>query len=340
MPLEIEDLIVKLMDSGLNGSEAAVLSSWISSSRTNKETFNRYIDIFLSSGTLMKRPRFDARKAFDDFEKIITPANNQPTRIPVLKRMGRCPYWRAVSAGVAACLVFALAFFSFNLGKKSVVDKLADFRLNVPQSSKIQMVLPDHTQVWLNSASTLSYSKTFGLEDRNVEIDGEAYLEVSHNSELPFTISSGDLSVKVLGTKFNFKNVKNQRQACVAVLDGRIEITLNGDNRKYVLKPNQKLIFDKVSRQVKMMNSNMVHKHSAWKDGFLYYDEQSLGDIVNDLQRCYNVKISIRDTSLASRKFYCGFNVTDMSVSQILDLLCETNKLHYTKKQEIYYLYE
>ncbi len=72
--------------------------------------------------------------------------------------------------------------------------------MTTPRGGQYQLVLPDGTKVWLNSASSIIYPTAFVGKERNVEITGEAYFEVVHNAGMPFRVKVGDQIIEDIGT--------------------------------------------------------------------------------------------------------------------------------------------
>lgn len=67
----------------------------------------------------------------------------------------------------------------------------------------------------------MSYAQDFGINERSLNLSGEAYFEVTRNEEIPFKVHTEELDVKVLGTKFNFRNYKDDLEAKVCLLEGK-----------------------------------------------------------------------------------------------------------------------
>ena len=70
--------------------------------------------------------------------------------------------------------------------------------MEAPLGAKTKLILPDSTLVWLNAGSKIVYSQGFGVKDRHLRLNGEAYFEVRKNEKLPFDVMTKELNVKVL----------------------------------------------------------------------------------------------------------------------------------------------
>ena len=90
-------------------------------------------------------------------------------------------HYRAQLLRIAAVVILLLsvAFGSFYLTMGDRIVPL--YSLTVPAGNSNTLLLPDGTKVWLNAGSTIKYPSSFLGMQRNIEIEGEAYLEVAHN---------------------------------------------------------------------------------------------------------------------------------------------------------------
>lgn len=120
---------------------------------------------------------------------------------------------------------------------------MTQITVEAPYGSKTKLYLPDGTLVWLNAGSKMSYAQDFGINERSLNLSGEAYFEVTRNEEIPFKVHTEELDVKVLGTKFNFRNYKDDLEAKVCLLEGKV--ALNTRQKETILHPDQQALLDK-----------------------------------------------------------------------------------------------
>ena len=114
-------------------------------------------------------------------------------------------------------------------------------------------------------------------------------------------MNAGDLKIKVLGTEFNVKAYKDASTVSATLVRGAIEATTPGGTyRQY---PDQKLVFSRVNGTTQIVDVEDSGMASSWKEGILYYDNQSLGEIAEDLQRIYGVKLIFANPGIAKMKF-------------------------------------
>lgn len=159
--------------------------------------------------------------------------------------------------------------------------------LSNPRGSKvIDMTLADGSHVWLNAGSSLTYPVAFVGNERKVEITGEAYFEVEHNSAMPFVLSKGNVDVTVLGTHFNVNAYDDEADIKVTLLEGSVKITKGSLTR--LLKPNQQA---RVTEEIKIASGVDIREIMAWKDGYFTYNSADIQTLMRQAARWYDVEV-------------------------------------------------
>lgn len=318
----IDDLIVKYLSGELSVAERDKLQAWIKMSPENNKYFLDKQEIWFSSIVGMDDDKFDAKAAYNVFLSRIEPKNKNVVRHRL--------YWqRALAVAAVVAIVFVASLFSYKHGGNEVKDQFADIVIEAPLGSRTKLYLPDSTLVWLNAGSSLTYSQGFGVSERKVHISGEGYFEVRRNEKLPMQVISDELLVEVLGTTFNVRNYSDEEEIVVSLEKGKIVATnMFNDDEHFTLKPDQKVTLNRRSRKM-FLSGAEAHNLAGWTDGNLFFDEKLLPDIVQTLERSYNVRIHLADESLNSFRFYCQFSRTDHSINEVLDRLAATNRIDY-----------
>lgn len=245
--------------------------------------------------------------------------------------------WAVTAAAVL--LVLLVSTVSYKLGEQELQKKFSDMVVEAPPGSKSKLFLPDGTLVWLNAGSRIVYSQAFGVNDRRLELSGEAYFEVIKNDALPFAVKTRELQVTVLGTKFNFRNYADDREAVVNLLEGRVQL----DNRMKemdacYLAPSEKVVLNKATGEMTISKTKAAYSRE-WTNDCLFFDEMFLPDIVKNLERTFDVKITIEEESLKTDRFYALFHTREQSVEDVLNILGRTGKLSYEIKGDSIRLY-
>lgn len=208
--------------------------------------------------------------------------------------------------------------------------------IGCPTGTRSKVQLPDGTEVWLNSGSKISYQLPFSRNKRRIELEGEAFLDVAKLNGAEFNVVSGDVNVRVLGTKFNFRSYKEDDLVEVSLVEGKIDLGIsNGEEKlkKATLKPGDHLSYRKVDRSTLLENTDLS-KYIAWRKGRLVFDDTPLGQVAKELERWYGVEVVITDPELLSFKYTTTFE--GESISQVVDLLelSSSIKIKYIPKLE------
>lgn len=184
---------------------------------------------------------------------------------------------------------------------KLVSQKLAESTSNVGQLNQLvvprgkrlnNLILSDGTKLWLNSGSRAIFPVVFTKKNREIFLEGEAYLEVAHDQSKPFFVVTNQIRVKVLGTKFNISAYPDDMATSVVLVEGSVEATI--DSKKVTMKPNQLLTYEKSSGQTVFRDTDVLPIIS-WKDGWMYCEKEKMETIALRLSRYYNTTIEFKD---------------------------------------------
>lgn len=194
---------------------------------------------------------------------------------------------------------------------------------------KSSLILPDGTKVIMNAGATLSYPTAFVSKNREVQVSGEAFFEVAHDTQHPFIVKSENLNICVLGTKFNVKAYKEEDNIEVTLMEGRVGVNLNTYDRRNMvyLKPGQQLLFDKTRLSFCKQSVNL-NNYISWKDGKYYFNSLTFVEIAMQLERNFNVHINI-ESSVLRKIVFTGDFVRGENLEQILRVMTADRRTHY-----------
>lgn len=224
--------------------------------------------------------------------------------------------WRKwlVAASVLMILGSVTALYMVNRSGKAI-PSLAKATLNqvaTPSGSRTRLELPDGTLVWLNANSQLTYgNKSFGMEEREVTLSGEAYFDVVKNEKLPFIIHTQEITVRVLGTAFNVRAYPREKTVETSLIRGLVEVTTRHDpDRKIILKPNEKIIVPVDAAPSSLFSIVKLQKDSSqtvpetvWMKNKLEFDNELFEDLAPKMENWYNIKIHFQDAQIRKRRF-------------------------------------
>jgi transmembrane sensor len=196
-------------------------------------------------------------------------------------------------------------------------DKVLYNTMTTPRGGQYKLTLPDGTDVWLNSASSITYPTSFVGNERNVSITGEAYFEVAKDKTKPFHVNAGRQTIEVLGTHFNVMAYADEDVIKTTLLEGLVKVT--GGKESGMLKPGEQSVIDK-SGDLKV-SAAAVDEALAWKDGYFKFNRVNIKYIMRQLARWYDVDVvyegKVQDDEFVG-KIGRGENITE--VLRILEL--------------------
>jgi transmembrane sensor len=178
-------------------------------------------------------------------------------------------------------------------------------------------VLEDGSIVTLGGATQLSVH--YNRETRRVTLEqGEAYFEVSKNSERPFIVKVGNSEVHAVGTAFNVN--RRDDAVTVSVVEGVVEVNrkntvsatdilagqAGGDSsneRQARLVKGQELVFSRAGDIWQAVPESSLERAIAWREGRLAYVNERLDRVVQDVNRYSLQKIVIGDWELGDLRF-------------------------------------
>jgi ferric-dicitrate binding protein FerR (iron transport regulator) len=208
-------------------------------------------------------------------------------------------------------------------GTAAPADANALNTITIPRGGQYTVTLPDGTNVWLNSESSLTYPVAFNGADRSVTLKGEAYFEVAKNKQLPFIVRTPQVNVKVLGTHFNVNAYEDDNDVKTTLLEG--SVNLSNQATSAMLVPGQQGISGANSKIItRKANINQV---MAWKAGYFIFRDSNIHQIMKQISRWYDVEIEYKGDS--STKTFGGTYAKNKDINELLKGLELTGLVHF-----------
>ena len=247
-------------------------------------------------------------------------------RIDQHKRLFHIPvrYWVLKTA----CSVLLLLLGGMGIYYLSHSDNssLTETAVSVEKGQKAKIQLPDGTNVWMNSDSKLSYNTAFNNKDRVVELEGEAYFEVSKNPDKPFIVHIPDMFIRVLGTNFNVKSYTTDDEFITTLVAGKVEIEAN--QKRTILYPNQKAVYNRNNQEITVSDEVDAAECSCWRDNILRFNSETFENVAETLERYYNVTIVLDSEKV--KRFRMTGPLVNSSLESTLEVLSLTFPITYT----------
>lgn len=327
-----ELILMRYLAGDCSPVERKEVEQWITVEKTNAERFFELERIW----NLKDELRFSDKKELSvAYDRLINRVERKEKTMP-LHRLTLFSKWLGYTAAVVLLGLLSLPLF-FHSAPKEVALNI----LEVPRGQRVALTLSDGTRVWVNSGSKLTYPSDFTTSSRKVRLEGEAYFEVRHNEQSPFIVESPLIDVKVLGTTFNVRAYKEE-ETSVTLAKGKVEVspaaakstasTAGPVFEKIVLKPRQQVIYS-LQEGITLTNDVDISNLKNWVSGQFFFRDQPLARITKELERRFDVRILIQDTVLAQEVFTCHTR-SGASLDQILEILKETRRMNYVKKEK------
>ena len=208
---------------------------------------------------------------------------------------------------------------------EQVAENVGMAEIQCPLGVRTKFQLPDGTNGFLNSGSTLQYPVRFS-GTRNVTVSGEAYFDVAHDSIHPFVVHTPNLNVNVLGTQFNVIAYEDGAKEEIILNEGSVKVDARNGAPLDVLEPNQKLVLNK---EKMTFNTTTVEasQYLGWTEGKLIFRNEGMQEVAERLGRWYNAEIRIEDEELLDHSFHATF--VDEPLEEVLKFMALTTPYTY-----------
>jgi len=291
-------LISAFLSKQANADQISDLRDWLSESETNRLEFEELKEVWLKSHITHRTGNIDL--LYSRVEAEILGINKETGKTVQFYNQKREYFHFTKWVAAAAVLVVGMLWiynFSTQQKNQEAIAEIHQIVKENPAGRKTTVRLPDGTVVWLNSESKLYYNSVYGINNRYVHLEGEAFFEVVKNKELPFKVSSRGQVIEALGTAFNVRGFAYESQVKVALVEGSVKIQEeNGaEDKAFILKPGEEYKKHFVSGNIGVETLNKGEL--SWKDGNIYFKSASMAKVFRTLERWYGIDVIIeKDT--------------------------------------------
>lgn len=330
------DKLGKYIAGEASPKERQVVEAWIEADPDHAELFKELQDIWDKE----QKEEWDVDSAWENvsgkldkqrespLRLVESPEKNKKRVVSYLSDMGRN---KLRAFGIAASIiliagVLVTLFLSFNEPLPEEVPTMQE--LIVERGQRSQFKLSDGTQVWLNSDSRLKVPSQFNGDTRKVDLEGEAFFDVTSNPDKPFVVQAGESVTTVLGTEFNIRAYPDEEEQ-VVVKEGRVAFGSNQaregapelrKNQMGVLSEGNELIVDEVSD---------LESYIGWTEGKLIFKDTPLHEVAKKLERRYDVECTIEEPTLQDRTVTATFK--EETITEVLEIIALSVGMSYEK---------
>ncbi|MDR6782654.1 FecR family protein [Pedobacter africanus] len=211
-----------------------------------------------------------------------------------------------------------------------------EMKLSTPRGGTYQITLSDGTKVWLNAASSLTYTKALNKGgQRRVKLTGEAYFEVAkvfspqRGGRAPFIVESKGQEVEVLGTHFNINSYADEEYVKTTLLEGSVKVShrwpVKEGQTEVVLKPNQQAVLADNSKI--QVNKVDAEASIAWKNGYFLFKGEHIEPIMRRLAYWYDIEVVY--VGQKPKGQFRGVISRNNNLSEVLKMMELTGAVHF-----------
>lgn len=225
-------------------------------------------------------------------------------------------------------LVFGIGYLiKFQSNKADQLQMQMDYKIiKVDHKERFTVTLSDGSRITLDAGTELKYPTNF-VETRDVYLSGEAYFEVAKNEQKPFQVHSGNALIKVLGTKFNVRNWKDNNKIVVTVNEGRVSLQAEDSTKtnKVILLKNQQ---STIGSNGKLSVPRYVDacQYIGWMNNEILFENATVYEVLSQLERWYDLNFVIKDSTILN-----GHVTAHLVQTNVMDALQVISKLTNTK---------
>ncbi len=202
----------------------------------------------------------------------------------------------------------------------------------VNRGETYRLELNDGTHVFLNAMSKLKYPPHFEGHERIVELEGEAYFQVSHDTAKPFIIKVKDFDIEVTGTQFNVNAYPEDYRITTTLVEGSVRMESSKYQVSSTLKANEQLRYDKLNRHQDLKKVDVSYA-TAWLENKIRFKDIPLAELMTVLQHWYDIEVIYESPEIKNLVFGCNINRQE-SIVQIIEVLEQTGKLNIHRSEK------
>lgn len=325
------ELILKYLESRTSKEDEGKLKEWTQSDIENKHTFDQLKKIW--STPEKKLPKADVEKAWMKVKVRIsteTSSKDFSSRKILWFDLNERPLWQQVLGArllkIAAVILIMIITSYFLITKQTSMNEIY-----VENTQRAEITLTDGTQVTLDAGSIFRYPKNFESDKCEVFLDGEGYFQVAHNHEKPFIVHANNAVVKVLGTKFNVRAWRQNKKVVVAVAEGKVSLQPKNESNpgdEVVITKGQVSVMKENGRPSEPRDGN-INDYLSWLEREMYFKNVPLQEVLDQLERWYDIDILLSDESYASNQVTVF--IDNKPIEEIVDVISLMNNFQYKR---------
>jgi transmembrane sensor len=318
---DIEILIGKYISGNASDEEIIQLKVWKDHSEVNQLEYKNYVNaweksVWLSNEIILS----DKIKLAGDYTRYLSKQLQKKNR-------------RLIFYKLVAVLAFPLALFIvwmyFGVRERTGINADRYTEVFAPAGHISKCLLPDGSEVWLNSGSTVAFnadSFNHGLPE--ISLKGEAYFDIIPKEGKFFKVKTESADILVTGTTFNIRAYPEESVFEAVLSTGIIQLQFKTSSHQIVeMKPDQQVVFDKRTQNVEV-NEVDAEMLTSWRKGELLFKDATLDDLIKEMERIYEISFHLEPANLGEFRFR-GMISYNNNLIQALEKIKKTSGIEY-----------
>lgn len=345
----IDDIIIRHLLNEASTEEEILLLNWMKSDMANQRHFFQMKDIWTASQA-NKQNVFETDEFWSSLKAALE--KSKIVKMPVNRTYN---YSKILKYAALGALLLSIGFAALKYGNRIFRKEVALTYTEIitPDGQKKEVILPDGTEVWINSGTTFKYASNYGKTNREIYLKGEAYFNVTRDTTKTFIVHAENITIKVLGTSFNVMCYPELKTIETTVISGTVSLEnseISEDKKVVILNKKEKATFLKNQQKIYITKNRSKDESketvdpielkkislteeeadyiASWKDHNLSFNNESFGEMAFKLQRWFNVKIVIEDEKLRNYRYKGKFD-NAKSIFQVLEVVRLTTPITY-----------
>ncbi len=273
----------------------------------NEAEYEKYLKIW---NEIAESGEFDSDTAWTEFRNRVNSDRNTAFRRAVRILAG-------VAAAAAVAVVTVLGYRTLDGSGVQPVNFAS-------VSGKSKVMLPDGSEVTLNTGSSLAYDKSFGRKARKVHATGRAFFDVAKDRKKPFVVEIDGLEIRVLGTRFDVE--PRLDKVVVSLVEGSVALSAGTSGKGSTMSAGEVAVYDKLSGEVSISKGD-VRGPMLWCSDRLSFSDATLDAVCRDLSQWYGVNVVLSENLYG--KGCINFTITDESLESVLSIISSTTRVSY-----------
>ncbi len=223
-------------------------------------------------------------------------------------------------AAIWVVLLLSAGGMFYYFSKNTKTDQPSKLiQVSAKKGEQKKIALKDGSIIWLNSEAVIEYPETFSADAREITLHGEAYFQVKSDRQRPFTVHTGNIKTRVLGTSFNIRANPHDTLIAVSVLTGKVQVSTGDVGESVDLLPDQQAVYKKASHQLVVNDEVNATALISWKEGKMQFRNQTIEEVIAYLSARYHVEITC-NPNIRNCPVRADFNENE-SVDLVLQML-------------------